>query len=434
MAKDAFLDETALAKDPEDVFQVLEKLGEGAYGSVFKGLHKDSGRVVAIKQVPVESDLQDILKEISIMQQCENNFIVKCFGSFVKKSDLWIVMEFCGAGSVSDIIRLRNKTLAELEILPILKATLRGLEYLHSKRKIHRDIKAGNILLNERGEAKLADFGVAGQLSDTMAKRNTVIGTPFWMAPEVIQEIGYDCLADIWSLGVTIIEMAEGRPPYSDIHPMRAIFMIPTKPPPTLKQPDVWSPELRDFLARCLVKNPNDRASAVALLQHPLLAATETTSPAVVAVIENAMHIRSTQPGPSDTPVDAPLANAGAADATMVPATAAATMVHVSGSAFQTVKALGEESSTIKCVELPGSAAAADYKPLFMAHFEQGRDAAHPAPLPMAAPAVDLSELKRRLAALDGDLERELAELHRLYEAKRQPILAAISSKAVKSA
>ncbi|EMP28728.1 Serine/threonine-protein kinase 4 [Chelonia mydas] len=223
------LDEDSLTKQPEEVFDVLEKLGEGSYGSVFKAIHKETGQVVAIKQVPVESDLQEIIKEISIMQQCDSPHVVKYYGSYFKNTDLWIVMEYCGAGSVSDIIRLRNKTLTEEEIATIVQATLKGLEYLHFMRKIHRDIKAGNILLNTEGHAKLADFGVAGQLTDTMAKRNTVIGTPFWMAPEVIQEIGYNCVADIWSLGITSIEMAEGKPPYADIHPMRHPFVKSAK-------------------------------------------------------------------------------------------------------------------------------------------------------------------------------------------------------------
>nr|KAG5694807.1 hypothetical protein BaRGS_019184 [Batillaria attramentaria] len=192
-----------------------------SYGSVFKSLHKESGQVLAIKQVPVDTDLQEIIKEISIMQQCDSKYIVKYYGSYFKNTDLWIVMEYCGAGSVSDIMRLRNKT-------------------------------------------------------DTMAKRNTVIGTPYWMAPEVIQEIGYDCVADIWSLGITALEMAEGKPPYGDIHPMRAIFMIPTKPPPSFRQPDKWSAEFIDFVSKCLVKNPENRATAVELLQHDFIKKAES--------------------------------------------------------------------------------------------------------------------------------------------------------------
>ncbi|KAG1665141.1 Serine/threonine-protein kinase hippo [Nymphon striatum] len=262
------LSEESLTRQPEEVFDIICKLGEGSYGSVFKALHKETGQVLAIKQVPVDTDLQEIIKEISIMQQCDSTYVVKYYGSYFKNTDLWIVMEYCGAGSVSDIMRLVKKTLTEDEIATILCDTLMGLEYLHRRRKIHRDIKAGNILLNTEGHAKLADFGVAGQLTDTMAKRNTVIGTPFWMAPEVIQEIGYDCVADIWSLGITALEMAEGKPPYGDIHPMRAIFMIPTKPPPSFREPDQWSPEFIDFVTRCLVKNPEDRATASELLQH----------------------------------------------------------------------------------------------------------------------------------------------------------------------
>ncbi|KIH69068.1 kinase domain protein, partial [Ancylostoma duodenale] len=262
------LDSAALNKQPEEVFDIVGKLGEGSYGSVHKAVHRESGHTLAIKKVPVDTDLQEIIKEISIMQQCDSKYVVKYYGSYFKNSDLWIVMEYCGAGSVSDIMRLRRKTLTEREMSAVLRDTIQGLRYLHDLKKIHRDIKAGNILLNTEGQAKLADFGVAGQLTDTMAKRNTVIGTPFWMAPEVIEEIGYDTKADIWSLGITAIEMAEGRPPYADIHPMRAIFMIPTKPPPTFKKPDEWTEEFNDFIKQCLVKKPDDRKTASQLVEN----------------------------------------------------------------------------------------------------------------------------------------------------------------------
>ncbi|XP_071541230.1 serine/threonine-protein kinase 3 isoform X5 [Panulirus ornatus] len=288
------LSEESLMRQPEEVFDIICKLGEGSYGSVYKALHKESGQVLAIKQVPIDTDLQEIIKEISIMQQCDSHHVVKYYGSYFKDSDLWIVMEYCGAGSVSDIMRLRKKTLTEEEIATVVLDTLRGLEYLHLRRKIHRDIKAGNILLNTQGHAKLADFGVAGQLSDTMAKRNTVIGTPFWMAPEVIQEIGYDCVADIWSLGITALEMAEGKPPYGDIHPMRAIFMIPTKPPPSFREPDQWQPEFIDFVSRCLVKNPEERATASELLQHQFIRGAQPSS-ILRNMLEEAMEIREGQ-------------------------------------------------------------------------------------------------------------------------------------------
>jgi serine/threonine kinase 3 len=165
---------------------------------------------------------------------------------------LWIVMEYCGPGSVSDLMTITKKTLNERQIAVILRDALKGLNLLHEKQRIHRDIKAGNILLNDECVAKLADFGVSGQSKD-YTKHHTVIGTPFWMAPEVMQE-EYDKEADIWSLGITAIEMAEGRPPYYNIHPMRAIFMIPTRPPPKLTNPELWSPEFISFVAACLQK------------------------------------------------------------------------------------------------------------------------------------------------------------------------------------
>jgi len=259
-------------RDPDKEFQMLEKLGEGSYGTVWKALHRNSGKVIAIKKVEIDDDLDELINEINVMKQCKSKYVVSYFGSYWKDSDLWIVMEYCGAGSISDIMCILDIVLAEQQISVIMWYVLRGLEYLHyNQLKIHRDIKAGNILLNNKGEAKLADFGVSGQLSDTMAKRQTVIGTPFWMAPEVIQEVGYDVKADIWSLGITAIEMAQGDPPYSNIHPMRAIFMIPSRPPPRLREPDKWSPEFNDFIAKCLTKEVDERPTSRDLLEHPFV-------------------------------------------------------------------------------------------------------------------------------------------------------------------
>jgi serine/threonine protein kinase len=197
-------------------------------------------------------------------------------------------MEYCGAGSVSDLLKLSQQNLNEAQIATIVKDVLQGLAYLHNTRRIHRDIKAGNILLNHKGEAKLADFGVSGTLSSDTTKRHTVIGTPFWMAPEVIQEVGHNYKADIWSLGITIIEMAEGHPPYYNIHPLRAIFFIPTRPPPTFSDPNKWSAECNDFLACCLIKNPADRPMAEKLLQHPFILKHSSDQSILIPLIERA--------------------------------------------------------------------------------------------------------------------------------------------------
>lgn len=239
------LSDEELRRPPEEVFDVLEVLGEGSYGSVYKAHHRATSNLVAVKVVRLEDDLDDLIKEISIMQQCDSPYIVRYYGSYMKDLDLWvrsrarmrtalcgaaehgagaarqIVMEYCGAGSVSDSMRLRRRALNEAQIAVVLQRTLLGLSYLHEHHIIHRDIKAGNILLTVSGATKLADFGVAGHVKHSLSKRNTVIGTPFWMAPEVIQQSGYDTRADIWSLGITAIEMAERKPPYADIHPMR---------------------------------------------------------------------------------------------------------------------------------------------------------------------------------------------------------------------
>ncbi|VDL57606.1 unnamed protein product [Hymenolepis diminuta] len=285
------LDESELSKPPSKVLEVICKLGKGSYGSVFKARHRSTGTIVAVKKVPVDSDLSEIVKEISIMQQCDSPFIVKCFGSLFDNQDLWICMEYCGAGSVADIMRLRNKTLTENEIGTILKYSLLGLDYLHQMRKIHRDIKAGNILLTNSGMAKLADFGVAGQLVDTLAKRNTVIGTPFWMAPEVIQEVGYNCSADVWSLGITAIEMGDGKPPLGDEHPMRALFMIPSQPSPRLRDESAWSANFVSFVNSCLARSPEARPSAADLLQTEFIQSAKPCS-ILLPLIEESNRLR----------------------------------------------------------------------------------------------------------------------------------------------
>eukprot|EP01123_Difflugia_compressa_P001848 TRINITY_DN1232_c0_g1_i1.p1 TRINITY_DN1232_c0_g1~~TRINITY_DN1232_c0_g1_i1.p1 ORF type:complete len:459 (+),score=106.88 TRINITY_DN1232_c0_g1_i1:43-1419(+) len=268
--------------DPSDLFENIEKLGEGAFGTVWKSKEKATGNIYAVKQVVIEqeADLEDIVREIEHMSALdESDYIVNYKQSFIspKNDMLWIVMEYCGPGSINDLMTITKKTLNEQQIAVVLRDALKGLNHLHKLKRIHRDIKAGNILLNDECVAKLADFGVSGQIKD-FTKHHTVIGTPFWMAPEVIQE-EYDKEADIWSLGITAIEMAEGKPPYYNIHPMRAIFMIPTRPPPKLNNPDQWSPEFISFVAACLQKKPQDRPTAMKLLKHPFILKERSVKP-----------------------------------------------------------------------------------------------------------------------------------------------------------
>lgn len=473
------LSEESLTKQPEDVFDLICKLGEGSYGSVYKALHKESGQVLAIKQVPVDSDLQEIIKEISIMQQCDSPFVVKYYGSYFKNTDLWIVMEYCGAGSISDIMRLRKKTLSEDEIATVLSDTLKGLEYLHLRRKIHRDIKAGNILLNNEGVAKLADFGVAGQLTDTMAKRNTVIGTPFWMAPEVIQEIGYDCVADIWSLGITALEMAEGKPPYGDIHPMRAIFMIPTKPPPSFREPEKWSAEFLDFVSVCLVKNPEERATASDLLTHEFIANARPSN-ILSAMIQEAHEIRQGQTYRNITlPNGEPVKNGGqdiellddtvnqtmvscADEGTLVPDKGGTLVAPINSGTFLelesdlgTMVIITDDDQTMKRHDTDSTDSnRKKYRPKFLDHFEQNKENIVSKEVAVEnhnsyekleesvvlseqdfefLKCLTFEELQQRMNSLDADMESEIDELRKKYQAKKQPILDAMDAKRKRS-
>ncbi|KAL2914909.1 hypothetical protein HK105_205450 [Polyrhizophydium stewartii] len=310
------LTEHELQADPREVFELVAKVGEGSYGSVHKAVIKRTGQPCAIKKIPIDNDLEQNIKEIRIMTGFESAYVVQYYGSYFLEDELWIVMEFCAAGSVADVMRMCDSCLTEDMIATVCRHVLLGLVYLHDRRKIHRDVKAGqrpfrNILLNELGEAKLADFGVAGQLTDAVSKRVTVIGTPFWMAPEVIQEVGYGTNADIWSLGITCIEMAEGRPPYYHLHPMRAIFMIPSKPPPKLEAEEDFSEEFRQFIARCLTKNPLARPSARELLEDPFIkrsddaAIREMVDQALVEIGKGRLNMVSSEDEDGDTDEEA---------------------------------------------------------------------------------------------------------------------------------
>eukprot|EP00047_Mylnosiga_fluctuans_P002871 m.226275 g.226275 ORF g.226275 m.226275 type:complete len:777 (+) comp11404_c0_seq1:48-2378(+) len=264
------------SRDPEKLFELICQIGSGSYGTVQKARIIKTGKLAAIKLINMEDgeDFQDVQNEIAMLEQCKHENIVAYYGSFTKAKTMWICMEFCGAGSVSDMYSSLGKPLDEIEIAHIMMYSLRGLEYLHKSHMMHRDIKGGNILLTEDGKVKLADLGVSAQLNSTLSKRKSFIGTPYWIAPEIIAvemkigPDGYSSICDIWSLGITAIEVAELAPPMFDLHPMRALYLIPKNPPPKLGDKGKWSKDFRDFVKSSLVKNPAKRPTATALLKH----------------------------------------------------------------------------------------------------------------------------------------------------------------------
>ena len=254
-------------------YELHELIGHGSFGHVYRGVQRDSGALVAIKTINLEEadeEIETIQQEIALLSQCQSPHVTQYIESFVHGPDLWIVMEYLAGGSIADILEAQAR-LSEPQIATVCHAMLRSLEYLHTQDKLHRDIKAANVLLSAEGRVKLADFGVSGQLSSTASKRNTIVGTPYWMAPEVITGEPYDQSADIWSLGITAYEMATGRPPYYSLHAMRALFLIPTNEPPRLEEGH-WSEHFRSFMASCLQKEASARPSATALCDHPFIA------------------------------------------------------------------------------------------------------------------------------------------------------------------
>jgi len=285
--------------DPSQQYVLIERIGKGNYGTVHKAMDENTGEIVALKIVPMqdEEDYKQIITEIEILKLCRHENITNFLGAYLKNDDLWIAMEYCAGGSLCDMMKTTSKGLSEKSISTAIREILKGLEFLHHQNNIHRDIKGGNILVTGEGKIKITDFGVSARLSDKLSQKKTFAGTPYWMAPEVIgsqieKSTVYGPKADIWSLGITAIELAEVTPPLGNLHPMRAMYLIPSQKPPKLQDSKKWSKHFTEFLKDTLVKNPAKRPSASELLKHPFITQyahvdpTEVFKPLVTEIIE----------------------------------------------------------------------------------------------------------------------------------------------------
>ncbi|XP_005089065.1 STE20-like serine/threonine-protein kinase [Aplysia californica] len=265
-------------QDPEQFWDIIGEIGEGAFGAVYKARNKETNVFAALKQVEIknEEDLEDFSVEINILAECPHPNIVGLHEAFFFNDKLWMFIEYCGGGALDSIMVDLEKPMSEPQIRYVAHEMCVALAYLHQQKVIHRDIKAGNVLLTMEGDVKLADFGVSAKNTKTTQRRDTFIGTPYWMAPEVImcetlKDEPYDYKADIWSLGITLIEFAQIEPPNKEMHPMRVLIKIQKADPPGFDKPSKWSKSFKDFVQKCLVKSPEQRPTALDLLEHPFI-------------------------------------------------------------------------------------------------------------------------------------------------------------------